>query len=145
MAGVSYSGVVGGHNWTGFMEYYFNGYGQQDGDYSPSSISENTELLKRLARGELFNLGRHYLGMSVSVEMTPLLILTPNIFMNLADPSALAQLVISYDWKQALQVLAALNVPVGPDGSEYGGIETVQEGKYFSTDLSVFAQLAWYF
>jgi hypothetical protein len=145
VGGVSYSGVVGGHNWTGFMEYYYNGFGQTNGNYSPDALASNPELLKRLARGEVFNLGRHYLGTSVSFEMTPLLLLTPNIFINLTDPSALAQLVLSYDWKQDLQVLGALNFPVGPNGSEYGGIDTAQPGLYLSTGPSLFAQLAWYF
>ena len=71
--------------------------------------------------------------------------LTPNIFINLTDPSALAQLVLSYDWKQDLQVLGALNFPIGPNGSEYGGIDTEQPGLYLSTGPSLFAQLAWYF
>lgn len=145
VGGVSYSGVLGGLNWTGFMEYYYSGFGQQDGDYSPVSLASNPELLKRLARGELFNLGRHYLGTSVSLEVTPLLLLTPNLFINLTDPSALTQMVLSYNWKQDLQVLAALNFPIGPNGSEYGGIDTAQPGLYLSTGPSLFAQLAWYF
>ena len=145
VGGISYSGVAGGHNWTGFMEYYYNGFGQTNGDYSPAALASNPELLIRLARGEVFNLGRHYLGTSVSFEMTPLLMLTPNIFINLTDPSALAQLVLSYDWKQDLQVLGALNFPIGPNGSEYGGIDTAQPGLYLSTGPSLFAQLAWYF
>jgi hypothetical protein len=77
--------------------------------------------------------------------MTPLLLLIPNLFVNLQDPSALAQLVVQYDWKQNLLLLAALNLPVGSDGSEYGGIEASADGLYFSTGPSVFAQLAWYF
>jgi len=145
VAGVSYSWVSGGRNWTGFMEYFYSGFGQRDGNYSPESLAANPELLKRLARGELFNLGRHYLGTSVTVELTPLLNLTPNFFINLTDPSALAQLVVSYDWKQDIQLLAALNVPIGPNGSEYGGIDSTQPGLYVSTGPSLFAQLAWYF
>jgi len=145
VAGASYSGVIGGHNWSGFMEYFYNGFGQSGGDYSVAGIAANTELLKRLARGELFNLGRHYLGVSVTIETTPLLNLTPNIFVNLTDPSALAQLVLSYDWKQDIQILAALSFPIGPNGSEYGGIDAPQPGLYVSTGPSVFAQLAWYF
>jgi len=143
--GISYSGVAGGHNWTGFIEYYYNGFGQTDGDYSPAALASNPELLIRLARGELFNLGRHYLGTSVSFEMTPLLNLTPNIFINLTDPSALAQLVLSYDWKQDIQLLVALGIPIGPNGSEYGGIDSDQADLYLSTGASLFAQLAWYF
>ena len=145
VGGASYSWIAGGHNWTGFVEYYYNGFGQSDGEYSPEELASNPDLLRRLARGELFNLGRHYLGASVMVEVTPLLNLTPNVFINLTDPSALAQLVLSYDWKQDFQLLGALNIPIGASGTEYGGIESEQPGLYISTGTSLFAQLAWYF
>ena len=145
VAGASYSWVAGGHNWTGFLEYYYNGFGQAGGDYSPAALAGNPELLQRLARGELFNLGRHYLGVSATLEVTPLFNLSPNVFINLTDPSALAQVVLSYDWKQDLQVLSALNIPLGPNGSEYGGVETDQPDLFLSTGATFFVQLAWYF
>ena len=145
VAGVSYSWVLSEHNWSGFLEYFYNGFGQADGDYSVTGIASNPELLKRLARGELYNLGRHYLGASVTIEVTPLFNFTPNIFVNLTDPSALAQLVFSYDWKQDVQLLGALNFPIGPNGSEYGGLDSTQPGLYVSTGASLFVQLAWYF
>ncbi|MCP4048014.1 MAG: hypothetical protein GY732_18730, partial [Gammaproteobacteria bacterium] len=145
VVGTSYSWVLREHNWTGFLEYFYNGFGQSDGDYSTSGLASNPDLLKRLTRGELYNLGRHYLGASVTVEVTPLFNFTPNIFVNLTDPSALAQLVFSYDWKQDVLILGAVNFPIGPNGSEYGGIDSEQDGLYISTGPSLFAQLAWYF
>jgi len=42
-------------------------------------------------------------------------------------------------------VLGAVNFPIGPNGSEYGGTESTQPGLYISTGPSLFAQLAWYF
>ena len=42
-------------------------------------------------------------------------------------------------------MLCALNLPLGPNGSEYGGIQSPVTGAYFSTGVSLFAQLAWYF
>ena len=145
VAGSSYSWVAGGRNWTGLLEYYYNGFGQPGGDYSPPDLAANPALLQRLARGEVFNLGRHYVGASVTLEVSPLFNLTPNLFINLTDPSALAQLVFGYDWKQDVQLLGAVNIPVGPSGSEYGGVGTGQPGLYVSTGASLFAQLAWYF
>jgi hypothetical protein len=145
VAGASYSGVMSGKNWTGFIEYYFNGFGQKDSDYTVAGLASNPELLKRLVRGELFNLGRHYLGASITIELNPLLNITPNFFINLIDPSALAQLVVAYDWKQDIQLLGALNLPIGPNGSEYGGINSPQPGLYVSTGASLFVQFAWYF
>ena len=144
VAGVSYSGIIAGHNWTGFLEYFYNGFGIPDGFYTPATILSNRELVNRLSRGELFNIGRHYLGASLTLEVTPLVNFTPNIFVNIVDPSAFAQLVVSYDWMQDVQLLGSLNIPIGQKGTEYGGIRAVN-GQYLSTDPAVFAQLAWYF
>ncbi len=145
VGGVSYSGILAGHNWTGFLEYYYNGFGLSDGIYSPLALLAHPELLNRMSRGEIFNIARHYLGASVSLELTPLLNITPNIFVNLIDPSALTQVVLSYNWKQDIQLLGALNIPIGEKGSEYGGIRGLQPGQYLSTGPSLFVQLAWYF
>lgn len=142
---LSYAWTWGGRNVSGILEYYHNGFGQSGGAYGLAELARNPDLLERLARGELFTLGRDYLGASATVEVTPLLLLTPNLLLNLHDPSALAQLVLRYDLGQELLLLAALNVPVGPAGSEYGGIDAPVDGLYFSTGPSLFAQLAWYF
>jgi len=145
VSSLSYSWTWGGKNISGLLEYYYNGFGQTDGAYSASDLLHNPDLLRRLERGELFTLARHYIAASATVEVTPLLLLIPNVFVNLEDPSALAQLVVQHDWKQNLLLLGALNIPIGPDGSEYGGIEAPVDGLYFSTGPSIFAQLAWYF
>ncbi len=142
---LSYSWSWGGKNISGLLEYYYNGFGQKDGAYSTRDLLRNPDLLRRLDRGELFTLARHYIAASATVEMTPLLMLIPNFFINLEDPSALAQVVVQYDWKQNLLLLGALNIPIGPNGSEYGGIDAPLDGYYFSTGPSLFAQLAWYF
>ena len=141
----SYSWVWGGKNWTGSAEYYFNGFGQQNGCYSPSCLAHNPELLKRVARRQLFTLGRHYLGGSLSIEATPLFTVTPNLFWNLGDDSALLQIVTQNSLSDNLVLLGALTIPIGADGTEYGGIETEVPDAYFSSDLSLFLQLGWYF
>ncbi|MEJ2383387.1 MAG: hypothetical protein P8Y54_03220, partial [Xanthomonadales bacterium] len=145
VASLSYSWVWGGRNYNGVFELYRNGFGQADGAYGGDDLARNPELLARLARGELYTLGRRYAAASLTIEVTPLFRLTPNVFVNLDDPSALAQLVFDYDWRQNLQVVAALNLPIGPNGSEYGGVETPVDGRYLSTGAGVFAQLAYYF
>lgn len=142
---LSYSWTWGGKNVSGVLEYYYNGFGQTGGAYSIDDLLHNPDLLVRLDRGELYTLARHYLAASALIEVTPLLNVTPNVFINLQDPSALAQLVVQYDWKQNLLFLGSLNIPIGPDGSEYGGTVSPVDGLYFSTGLSLFGQLAWYF
>jgi hypothetical protein len=142
---ISYSWTWGGKNISGLLEYYHNGFGQNNGAYSPGDLVKNQELLKRVARGEIFTLARNYLAASATIEVNPLLRLIPNLFINMEDPSTLAQLVAQYDWKQNLQILTAVNIPIGPDGSEYGGIDAPAENLYFSTGAGFFAQLAWYY
>lgn len=147
---LSYSWISWNHNVSGIIEYFYNGFGQAANDYSPAALAANPDLVERLFRGELFTLGRHYLALSSMIEMTPLWLLTPNAFINLGDGSFLAQVSTSYDLKQDLQILAALNIPVGAAGTEYGGIDSGITGpamtdRTLSTGPSIFAQLAWYF
>ena len=141
----SYSWMWKGKNVSGSAEYYFNGFGQSNGCYSPECLTDNPELVERIARRQLFTLGRHYLGGSLMVEVTPLFTLTPNIFWNIGDGSALLQFVTQNSLGDNLVLLGALGIPMGPSGTEYGGIDTGIEGVYFSTDLSMFLQLNWYF
>ena len=142
---LSYSWVSWNRNVSGILEYFYNGFGIDDGNYSPAALAANPDLVERIVRGELFTLGRQYIAASALIEMTPLWMLTPNAFINLSDGSMLAQLVSSYDFKQNWQLLAALGVPVGPTGTEFGGIESAVPGKTFGTGLNLFVQLAWYF
>jgi len=57
----------------------------------------------------------------------------------------LFQLTTRYSLGDNSELLAALNVPMGPSGTEFGGIDSSQGDTYYSTDLSLFVQFAWYF
>ena len=145
VASWSYSWVWGGRNVSAVSEYFFNGFGLKESDYTPEKIRADEDLVDRLARGELFTIGRHYLAGSLLVELSPLVNVTPNLFINLGDGSALVQLVLQWDLAQNWQLLGSLNAPVGSSGTEYGGLETGLDD--FTTEVgpSLFAQLAWYF
>ncbi len=142
---LSYSWVWGGKNVSGMVEYYFDEYGQQDGRYDSTSLALNPQLLQRLARGQSFTIGRHYIAGGLTIEMTPLWILAPNLFANVEDRSALLQIVTRNNLSEDMEFIGALNIPLGPDGSEYGGIAIDIPGVFLSTDISLFAQIAWYF
>ncbi len=144
-ANASYSWTWGGKNMSGVIEYYYNGFGQPSGRYDFNSLLQNPVLLARLERGQEFTLGRNYLAGGVQVELTPLFLLTPNLYTNLDDGSALLQVIGQYSLGDELLFLGAINVPVGPGGTEFGGVETGFSGIYLSTDASLFLQLAWYF
>jgi hypothetical protein len=141
---LSHSWVWNGKNVSGVAEYFFNGFGQSDGCYSPECLEENPALFKRIARGELFNLGQHYLAASALIEVDPLFHLTPNVFLNLADPSALFQLVFQNDLRENLLLWSAVNLPIGANGTEFGGAASSVPGLFLSVGPSVSVQLVWY-
>ena len=142
---LSYSWMSWGHNVSGIIEYFYNGFGQKNSDYSPAALASNPELIDRIIRGELFTLGRHYIATSAMIEITPLWLLTPNIFINADDHSFLFQLSTTYEPEQDWQLLAAVSIPSGAQDTEFGGIDSGIIDKKISTELNIFAQLAWYF
>ena len=142
---LSYSWTMNGKNMSGAIEYHYNGFGQSDGRYDPLSLARNSELLARIARGQMFTLGRHYLAGSVMIELTPLWTVTPVLLANVGDPSALLQLTTNYSLSDNMTLLGSINLPVGSNGTEFGGIESGETDLYLSAGPSVFAQIAWYF
>ena len=141
---LSQSWIWGGKNVSGVAEYFYNGFGQSDGCYSFDCLAENPDLLERLARGEIFTLGRHYIALNAMIEITPLFLLTPNVFVNVADPSALVQVIFQNDLRENLLLWSAINVPIGSDGTEFGGADTGVPDLYLSSGPSVSVQLVWY-
>jgi len=141
----SYSWVWAEKNVSGSLEYYFNGFGQHDSCYTLACLADNPELLERIAQRQLFTLGRNYFAGSLLAELTPLFTLTPSLFWNVDDGSARFQVIPQYSLGDNLVLLGAINLPIGPKGTEYGGIETDVSGIYLSTDFAAFLQIGWYF
>lgn len=142
---LSYSWLSWGKNVSAIVELHRNGFGIDDGDYSPARLAARPELTTRLARGELFTLGKDYLAVAATIELTPLWLLTPNLFVNLDDNSQLLQLVSSHDLQQNLKMTLAASFPGGDRGSEFAGITSGIAGKTLSIEQSYFLQLGWYF
>jgi len=112
---LSYSWVWGAKNMSGAVEYYYDGF------------------------------DRHYVAGSLAIEMSPLWMLTPTVLSNVSDPSGLLQVVTQYSLSDNMMFLGGLNIPLGANGTEFGGPDSGVPGRYLSTDAGVFAQLAWYF
>lgn len=141
----SYSWMWHKKNVTGSLEYYFNGFGITGRGYEIADITSRPQLAARLARGETYSVGRQYLAGGLSIEVSPLLLISPTLFANLADRSALLQLSSQYSLGDNLTLLGALTLPIGPQGSEFRGIRNATGNNYLSRDAALFAQLAWYF
>ena len=100
---------------------------------------------ERVLRRQLFTLGRHYIAASAMIEVTPLWTVTPILLANVGDPSALVQLTSRLSLGDNLTLLGSVNLPIGPSGSEFGGISTGMDDRFLSSGPGVFAQLAVYF
>ena len=86
-----------------------------------------------------------YLAGSLMIEMSPLWMLTPTVIANVDDTSALLQVITQYSLSDNMTFLGSVNVPLGADGTEFGGPESAIPDRYLSFEVGVFAQLAWYF
>ena len=139
---LDYSWTLFGKNVYSFVEYFRNGFGvYRVADY----LGMDPQLAARVARGELYTLGRDNLVLGLQMELGPLLNVFGTLLQNLNDGSRLAQLRGVYDWRQNLQVMAGVNLPAGERGSEYGGIPVAPGGPYLAGGSSVYARLAYYF
>ena len=139
---LDYSWVLFGKNMYGFAEYYRNGFGSAR---ASGYLAADPELSARLARGEVYTVGRDYAALGVQVELGPLVNVFANVLQNLNDASRFLQLRGVYDWRQDAQFMAGINLPAGETGSEYGGIPLPLPGATLAPGRSLFLRAAYYF
>ena len=133
-------------NLTGIIEFFYNGFGLSGQKNTVQHVNSEQPLYSLLLRGELYTTGRYYLAGSVLLEVTPLLQLNPVLFINLGDGSGMLQFIGSYSLAQNLDLLAGFSLPAGPDGSEFGGLDTTApDDGLLTPPNTLFARLAWYF
>jgi len=133
------------HNMTGFIEYYNNGNGIDDEDYSLEAFADKTGLIEKLSRGETFTLGQDYISTGLTMEMTPRWILNALFLHNMNDGSWLTQWTVTFDWKQNLMLLVGASLPIADKGTEYGGLPILLPDVYTGNGRSIFLQISAYF
>jgi hypothetical protein len=139
---VEWSWVLFEKNMYGFVEYFRNGFGvYRDAGY----LFLDPELADRLARGELFALGRDTAALGIQVELAPLVNVFATVIQNLNDASRFVQLRAVWDARENLVAMGGLNLPSGERGSEYGGIPVPLSGTYLAPGRAVFLRAAYYF
>ena len=139
---IDYSWMLFGKNMYGFAEYYRNGFGSaRAADYLPA----DPELVARLARGEVYTVGRDYAVLGMQVELNPLINVFASVIQNLHDASRYLQLRGVYDWRQDTQFMAGFNLPDGERGSEYGGLPTGLPDSWLAPGRSLYLRAAYFF
>jgi hypothetical protein len=128
-------------NFYGFLEFYYNGLGEND--YRQALA--NPDILKRLERGELFVLGRTYLAALIQIELHPLFNVFVTDITNLKDPSGILQPRGVWDFAPDFQLIFGANLFYGARGTEYGGIDIPGTAFTTRTPDSAYLWLNYYF
>ncbi|MBN2053291.1 hypothetical protein JW905_00120 [bacterium] len=114
--------------------YMFSGAVAVTGEYHYSSIGAgrraeyigqllDDDLAARFQRGELYNLGRHYLSAAVEYELTPLMGISVSGIVNLQDGSFFVGPHVQRSLWQDVQVDVFAGVTTGSKNSEYGSLD----------------------
>jgi len=125
VANLDYAWVWGGKNYYGLVEFFYNSLGYTD---NYERVLDDSDLLDRLSRGELFTVGRYYLSGQVQIELHPLLQLHTTAIVNLSDPSGVLQPQAVWDVTENFQAIFGAQWHWGGGGSEYGGYEVTAAG-----------------
>jgi hypothetical protein len=120
VANLDYAWMWGGKNVYAFLEVYYNQLGRTE-NYGAALADE--VLAQRVARGELFTLGRYYLAGQLQVELHPLAQLHTTALVNLSDPSGLVQPQLRWDVAPDWQLILGAQWHWGGDESEFGGFD----------------------
>jgi len=135
------AGIWGGKNFYGLLEFYYNGLGNDD--YGQALL--DPELADRVARGELFTLGRAYLAGRINMEVHPLFNIYVTAINNVEDPSGLIQTYGVADLMQNLQLTIGAAISYGDRGTEYGGFYLPGSRYLADSAESVYFWLTYYF
>ena len=141
VANMDYSWVWLSKNCYGFVEFFYSGIGETD--YSEAVLDQ--DIIERLDRGELFTLGKAYLGGHLRMELHPLFNCYLTVINNLADPSGVVQPRAVWDVMQDIQVTVGANIYYGRTGTEYGGFRIPFTPFLVRGNDSIFLWATYYF
>ncbi len=111
---------LAGRNATVFLEYFHNGFGAGSGHLTLATLP--LALTERLARGQLFDTRRDDLAAGLTLEVNPLLNVSPTVIVDLDDGSLFALIAATYSLSNNLSLIGGVQVPEGRVGTEFGGI-----------------------
>ena len=93
------------------IEYYYNGAGETD---------EKDYDFQRLFSGEILSVARHYMGISIGYDLTPLLRWDNYLILNLNDGSLFLSPNLTYSIITDLDLTMGIQIFEGSDNSEHG-------------------------
>ena len=144
LANISDAITLFDRNATVFAEYFHNGFGVGGKNYDLASLPP--DLTDRLGRGQLFDTRRDYLAAGLTLEVNPLLNVSPTLIADLNDASVFALLAGTYSLSDNLNLVAGVQAPIGPARTEFGGLPLAAGSHEFLAPSSqLYLQLRRYF
>ncbi|MEH0020378.1 MAG: hypothetical protein V6Z89_12030 [Desulfobacter sp.] len=141
VANMDYSWVWLDKNWYGYIELYYNGL--SDADYTDHF--SDPALADRIARGELFALGRVYASANLNLEVHPLVNAYATPIVNLEDGSGTFLPRVVYDYADNIRITATASLSWGGSETEYGGYDIPGTAFEARPADSIAAWCTWYF
>lgn len=145
VANISDAVTLLGRNATVFAEYFHNGFGVAgSGPFDLASLPP--ELTDRLARGQVFDTRRDYLAGGATLEVTPLLNVSPSLIVDLNDGSLIALASATYSLSDNINLVAGVQAPIGSARTEFGGLPlTASSPILLAPPGQIYLQLRRYF
>ena len=141
VANMDYAWIWWRKNFYGFIEFYYNGLG--DLDYQDAWLDQN--LSQRIARGEMFFLGKTYLSSEIQIEFHPLFNGHLTIIHNSADSSGILIPRVVGDIRQNVQITFGGQHYYGANGTEFGGFRIPQTDLHCMPSDNAFVWLTMFF
>jgi hypothetical protein len=120
LANISDAVTLFRRNATVFGEYFHNGFGVVGEPFTLAQLPP--ELLDRLARGQVFDTRQDYLAGGMTLEVTPLLTVSPTLIVDLNDGSVLPLAAATYSLSDSLTLVGGFQAPIGRARTEFGGL-----------------------
>lgn len=128
-------------NFYGLLEFYANGAGTTD----YIGVINDTWLSSRIKSGEMYLIGRSYLGGTLQIELHPLVNMSLTGIFNIEDKSRLFQPGMAFDASSSLKINIAADLPKGKKDSEFGGIPVSGTGSYISPPFRIYSWITFWF
>ncbi len=145
LANISDAVTLASRNATIFAEYFHNGFGV-DGNAGYDLSALPPDLVIRLARGQLFDTRQDYLAAGLTLEVNPLLDVSPTVIADLNDSSIFALFAGTYSLSENLNLVAGVQLPVGPAHTEFGGLPLAPgRSTFLASPTQIYIQLRRYF
>jgi len=127
-----------------FAEYFHSGFGARDDDVSLAALPP--DLVDRLSRGQVFTTRRNYLTGGATVEVSPLVNVSPTLIANLDDGSLFLLGAATVSLGDNLTFIAGAQAPFGPHHTEFGGLPLAPASRTFAAPPArIYVQLRRYF